>query len=140
MGKKISKIICDTGVISRMISGDEKYIIAENELLLNYNIVITTVTKIELYNWIYDYKSQLGEKNFNIFLKKINQFEVIKIDNKTSDIAEKLAVKCFKSGVGDLLTAAIGIRFKLKIFTINFKHFKTIPKANLYFPPNFNGI
>ncbi len=137
MGKKISKIICDTGVISRMISGDEKYVIAENELLSKYKIVITTVTKIELYNWIFDYKSQLGEKNFNLFLKKINNFEVLKIDNKTSDIAENLAIKCFKSGVGDLLTASIGIRFNLKIFTINYKHFKTIPKANLYYPPNF---
>ena len=114
---KVSKLLCDTGVVSRIITKKPDYIIAKNEILKKYEIVISTVTKIELYNWIYEYKS--------------------KIDNKSSYIAEKLAVKCFKSGVGDLLTASIGIRHNLKIFTANTKHFKTIPGANLYIPSNF---
>ena len=70
-----------------------------------------------------------------LFLQSINSLPVIKLDRKVCDVAEKLTVKHYNSGVGDLLTAAVSIDKKIKLFTINYKDFKTVPSINLYLPP-----
>lgn len=131
------KLICDTGVISRAYSNFENFKSIIEDLSIKYEICITTTIKIELYRWIYDYKSKVGLKTFNAILKSINSLPVIKLDRKVCDVAEKLTIKHHQSGVGDLLTAAVSIDKKVKLFTINYKDFKTIPRINLYLPPHF---
>ena len=64
-----TKIICDTGTISRKLT-IPIFATIFDEIALKYDIYITTTIKIELYKWIYDYKSKLKPKEFNAFFTK----------------------------------------------------------------------
>ncbi len=131
-------VIADTGVISRRLMGN-KEIIEAFDFVGNERIVITAITKIELFNWVNGYKSKLGEKAFKMLIAEINRFPTIHIDRKVSSIAVELSQRYFTK-LGDLLIASIAIQNGLEVFTLNQKDFKTIKGVNIYMPPNYSEI
>jgi predicted nucleic acid-binding protein len=135
MSNKI--LICDAGVISRFLGNEQKFVVAILEAQKTSEIAITTTVKIELYRWIYDYKSLLTDKRFKEILAAIEDLPVLEIDKYIARLAEDLGKRYYHIGVGDILTAATSINKDLEIFTINIKHFKPIKGVYLYTPPNF---
>ncbi len=131
-------VIVDTGVVSRRLMGN-KEIVKAFDFVGNERIVITVITKIELFNWVNGYKSKLGEKTFKMLIAEINRFPTIHIDRKVSSIAVDLSQRYFTK-VGDLLIASIAIQNGLEVFTLNHKDFKTIKGVNIYMPPNYAEI
>ncbi len=131
-------IIADTGIVSRRLSQKQPIIDAFN-FIGKERIVITSVTKMELFNWVNGYKTQLGEKGHRNTIAEINKFPVIQIDRKVSAIAVDLS-KYYQTKVADLLIASIAIHNGIEIFTINIKDFKSIKGVNLYTPPNYSEI
>lgn len=79
-------ILADTGIVSRRLS-ENKPITDAFEYIGKERIVVSSVTKIELFNWVNGYKSQLGEKGHRNLVAEINKFPVIQIDRKVSAIA-----------------------------------------------------
>lgn len=131
-------VIADTGVVSRRLMGN-KEIIEAFDFVGNERIVITAITKIELFNWVNGYKSKLGEKAFKMLIAEINRFPTIHIDRKVSSMAVELSQRYFTK-LGDLLIASIAIQNGLEVFTLNQKDFKTIKGVNIYMPPNYSEI
>jgi predicted nucleic acid-binding protein len=131
-------IIADTGVVSRRLIGKQPFIDAF-DYIGKERIVITAITKIELFHWVNGFKNGLGEKGYRNTIAEINKFPTIQIDRKVSAIAVDLAQRYFTK-VGDLLIASIAIHNGIEIFTVNTKDFKSIKGVNLYTPPNYLEI
>ncbi len=131
-------IIVDTGVLSRRLSNKEEYIKAF-DYIGNERIVITSITKIELFNWVRAYRSHLGEKKYKIIFASIDKFPTIHIDRKTSTLAVELSQRYFTK-IGNLLIASVAIQYEIEIFTNNTKDFKNIKGVKLYTPPNYEEI
>lgn len=128
-------ILADTGAVSRALTNVPKFSEAF-DYIGESNVLINAATKMELFQWINGYKSQLGEKDYRTLLLKINSLNTVQIDRKVSATAVELSRRYF-SGVGDLLIAATAIENNIELFTYNKKHFKTIKGVRLYNPPSF---
>ncbi len=131
-------ILADTGVVSRRLS-ENKPITDAFEYIGKDRIVVSSVTKIELFNWVNGYKSELGEKGYRNLIAEINKFPVIQLDRKVSSIAVDLSKYHF-SKVADLLIASTALHHGIEIFTVNSKDFKNIKGVDLYNPPNYSEI
>lgn len=136
--KQNKSVICDTGVMSRVFSGVDEYVDAfEYIKSQKIEVFITSTIKMELHTWLIGYKNLLGIKKFEIIMQAINELPIIRMDKEISIIAELLSKKYHQFGVPDLLTSATALNKKLRIFTINIKHFEKIKGVKLYYPPNF---
>jgi predicted nucleic acid-binding protein len=131
-------ILADTGVVSRRLTKNQP-IIDAFEYIGKERIVVSSITKIELFNWVNGYKSQLGEKVHRELVAEINKFPVIQIDRKVSSVAIELS-KYYLTKVPDLLIASTALHHGIEIFTVNAKDFKNIKGVDLYNPPNYSEI
>ncbi len=126
-------IICDTGVMSRFLTNKPEYVTAIEEIIDNGNIpVVTALIKIELYEWIFDYKNQIKKSVFERILSQIDEWAMLSIDDAICEHGVNLG-KRFYFGIGDIITASASVVKKIELLTINLKHFKKL-KAILYFP------
>lgn len=139
MSKKQNKkyLIVDTGVLSRFFTDNAQYVEAFDEINRNkIKIFITPSVKMELFRWIYDYKSHLGVKKFNLILQLIESIPIFHFDINISHVFVGLSKKNYQLGVPDLLVSSTSISKKIRVFTANYKDFKFVKGVKLYIPPN----
>ena len=124
------KVICDTGIISRYLL-NEKAIFEFVETNIGFsNILITAINKIELRNWLSNYK-QLTKSERASTLKAIHSFPVIHINEPISKLAIAISDKNINAKPADIFIGATSIYHNIPIYTLNIKDFKII-KAPLY--------
>jgi predicted nucleic acid-binding protein len=126
----MSKVICDTGVVSRYLLEVEEIVTVINDSIGLQNVSITPLNKIELYNWISGY-SKLDKQKRAKFIRFINAIPVIHFNEKISKETLILSKKHINSKPADTIIAAIAIYHGIPIYTLNTKDFKTL-KAPLY--------
>ena len=74
-------ILADTGIVSRRLS-ENKSIIDAFEYIGKERIIVSSVTRIELFNWVNGYRSQLGEKVHRNLVAEINKLYLILKNNR----------------------------------------------------------
>jgi predicted nucleic acid-binding protein len=131
-------ILADTGIVSRRLT-EKQPIVEAFEYIGKERIVVSSITKIELFNWVNGYKNQLGKKAHRNLVAEINKFPVIQIDRKVSSVAVELSKYHFTK-VADLLIASTALHHGIEIFTVNSKDFKNLKGVDLYTPPNYSEI
>ncbi len=121
------KVICDTGVISRYLRGEPKYIDLINEIEFK-NIVITPIIRIELHRWLSLYKGlSVSERNY--FRKIITNLPLIHLNSNISKLAVEISNKDNSLDTPDILIGATAIYHKIPLLTANKKHFKRMKKG-----------
>lgn len=121
-------ILTDTDVIINFLKGTEKTKKALDNIGLK-NIVISSITIMELYYGAFD------KRELQKIKKNLSVFPILKINEKTSDIAIELIEKYSKSHnleIPDSLIAGISISNDIALFTYNIKDFKYIKELKLY--------
>ncbi len=76
----MEKILCDTGVISRYLKGEQNYILLIEDIGID-NIVISPIVRIELHRWLSFYNG-LTARQRNYFKKFISSLKILHINEK----------------------------------------------------------
>jgi predicted nucleic acid-binding protein len=131
--KKKKKVLCDTNVISSYLMNSEKAIDLIEKQIGVENIVISSVTYMELQKWLWSYKG-LTDKQIQAFKKGISSLALIHIDRKISAVSVGFYENYKEASmqIADMLIAATAITLKIKLCTLNVKDFKFIKGVNLY--------
>ena len=131
--KKKKKVLCDTNVISSYLMNSEKAIDLIEKQIGVENIVISSVTYMELQKWLWSYKG-LTDKQIQAFKKGISSLALIHIDRKISAVSVGFYENYKEASmqIADMLIAATAITLKIKLYTLNVKDFKFIKGVNLY--------
>jgi predicted nucleic acid-binding protein len=130
--KKKKKVLCDTNVISSYFVGLPNAISSVKEIGFE-NIVISSITRMELEKWFWSYKG-LTEKDIKCFKEVLRLIPIIHIDRKISAVSVGLYENYKEASrqIADMLIAATAITLKIKLYTLNVKDFKFIKGVNLY--------
>lgn len=125
------KIMCDTGIMSRFLTLHDEKIVEKVEKIGLKNIVISIVTRIELFNWLSGYKNLDKSLRAKLF-KRIKDIEVVPLTKGISNIAFDITNKYHNSAPSDTFIGASAVYFQLPLYTLNKKHFKQIKDLELY--------
>ena len=126
----MSFVICDTNIFISLFE-NIKPTVEELELIGSNNVLITSVSVMELYRGMRNKKEMIDMQ------AKIKRYNVLHIDEEVSNYAIELIHK-FKLShnlqIPDAIIAAMSIVNDLELFTYNVKDFKFIPDIRLYQP------
>ncbi|GAB4494314.1 MAG: type II toxin-antitoxin system VapC family toxin [Raineya sp.] len=131
--KKKKKVLCDTNVISSYLMNSEKAIDLIEKQIGVENIVISSVTYMELQKWLWSYKG-LTDKQIQAFKKGISSLALIHIDRKISAVSVGFYENYKEASmhVPDMLIAGTALALRIKVATFNNKDFKFINGLNVY--------
>jgi len=118
-------VICDTGIISRYLEGETNIQKTIEKTIGLENICITPLNKIELFNWISDYKNL--DSSYRILYRKFIDFiPILHINENISKLAIENAKKNINEKPADVFISAIAEYHNIKVYTLNKKHFKKV--------------
>lgn len=133
---KNNPVLFDTNIISRVLKGQAKYIQA-TERIGEDRIAISSVTKMELLRWLFEYKAG-DASHMKSIRETVEGLPVIQIDRGISQSAITLYQhhKQLSMKVPDMLVAATALCLGLPLFTTNLKDFQFVRGIKLYRAPN----
>ena len=128
-GQKTTRMVLfDTNIIIEIYRGN--YIIrSELEKIGTYNIVVSDVTRAELFYWA------INKIELQKISKDLSKIKTLHIDPSISIMAINLVEKyCLshKTDLEDALIAATAIINNIELYTLNVKDFGFIPDLKLY--------
>ncbi len=114
--------LLDTNIVSRYLTRVPHFVELVKNNIGFEKICISIVTKIELLNWLSNYKGlTIQERNF--FKKSINLIPVKHINTSISKIADEFITKNINSKPADTLIGATSKHYSLVMVTTNDKDF-----------------
>ena len=121
-------ILCDTDVIIEFLKGNKE---TEEELkkIKLENIALSVITLMEIYY------GALNKEELKQIKKVMENFIILKINEKISDISVSLILKYSKSHnlrIPDSLIGATALHYDIPLFTYNKKDFRFIKDLKLY--------
>jgi len=115
-------VLCDTGIISRYLTGEIDIVDKYTQLSEEYLINISIISRIELLNWLSGYVG-LDTRQRTSFRKYIFNLSIIHINEPISKLAMTLSDKYITDKPADLLIGATAIYKDIPLYTLNTKHF-----------------
>jgi len=117
---KTAWILCDTGVVSRYLTGVPG--IAEKVVAIGKGICVSVVTRMELLNWLSNYRGLSPKRRMEV-LKAIKKLHVIHVNEAISELAMGFSDSDVVAKPADLLIGATTYHYGLPLFTLNTKDF-----------------
>ena len=124
-------VLCDTNILIAALRGDFKTIEILTQKITQQNIVISTITYMELC------RGSLNKTHLNKLTKELKGYNILHIDESISIKAMELIKDYHLSHnlqIPDAIIAAASLEYKLPIFTFNLKDFKYIKGIKLFKP------
>ena len=114
--------ILDTNIVSRYLTGISHFVELVEESIGLEKVCISVITKIELLNWLSNYKGiTVAERN--VFKKAINSLPIKHINDKVSRLASDHIEKDINSKPADTLIGSTAKYYNLVMVTTNEKDF-----------------
>ncbi|GHV53242.1 ribonuclease VapC [Bacteroidia bacterium] len=121
-------ILCDTNILIELYRGNTD-IVAAVELIKQENVVISDVTRAELF------VGALNKRELQVLCKEVNRLAILPVQPDISAMSIELLVKYGLShnlDFHDALIAATAVCHNLELYTLNVKDFIFIPELKLY--------
>ena len=123
-----AEVLVDTSVLIEYFRKKNKEKTFLYNLSLNYEPVISVITK-------YEFLSGINDKNFDAVNEILNRLKTLDFDSKSAEIASEIfrnvKVTNHCPGIADIFIASAAIKHSLKLATFNVKHFTAIPKIKI---------
>jgi len=124
----LEKVCLDTNVIIQFMKNDGQVVSRLEDLAKTHVLVTTVLNSFELYGGIYRKNAHREEKDAEQILEKMEVIEFAKEDSKpAAKIFSDLIRQGKESSPEDSIIAALCLKNKCKLFTLNRKHFEKIP-------------
>lgn len=120
----MSKVICDTGVISRYLRGNPTYIDKVDSIGFE-NIIITPIVRIELHRWLSLYRGLTASERSS-FNRIIRNIPLIHINSNISRLAVEISDSDNSLDSADILIGSTAVYHEMPLLTINQRHFRRI--------------
>jgi predicted nucleic acid-binding protein len=130
---KKKRVLCDTNIISSYLMNDTNAVKLVDKVIGIENIVISSVTYMELTKWLWSYKG-FTMRQIADFKKAISLLSIIHIDRKISSLAIGF-YENYKQNtmqIPDMLIGATALQLDIKLATFNLKDFKFLKGLSLY--------
>ncbi|CAN5604887.1 hypothetical protein BH09BAC4_BH09BAC4_45760 [soil metagenome] len=136
-------LICDTGLLSRVMIARSPFNEAYEAVLTQYTPVISTAVYVELQHWLQIQRGAIEQPisraEYDRHRHRLDSYVVLNSDG-VSRQAMAVARRWPDTGVGDCYTIATALVFDVPVFTLNPKHFQRVNSLLLYKPENYKNL